>query len=152
MTHQELLRQHNPEVVSDSARHNLDAVSTPLSLGLFGDALPPRQGGGRSRAFPTGAKKANGYISFPKAGKLLLLPANPSTTKNTIKQQECVKNKHRHASAFRIPVPRARGARAAGRRNVVLHREPSGWDQGREHFITGLWTLLRSRGKEEECE
>lgn len=103
---------------------SLDAVSTPLSPGLFGDALPLQQGGGRNRAFPTAAKKANGYISFPKAGKLFLLPADPSTTKNTIKQQECVKNKHRHASAFRIPVPRARGAQAADRRNVVLHREP----------------------------
>jgi len=139
-------------VVSDSARHNLDAASTLLSLGLFGDALPLWQGEGRSRAFPNRAKKANGYVSFPKAGKLLLLPADPLTTKNTIKQQECVKNKHRHTSAFRIPVPRARGARAAGRRNVMLQQEPSGWDHGQEHFITGPWTPLRSRGKEEEHE
>lgn len=112
MTHRELLRQHNPGVVPDPARsHSLDAVSTPVSLGLFGDAQPLWQGGGRNRDFPTAAKKANRYIFFPKAGKLFLLPADPSTTKNTIKQQECVKNKHRHASAFWIPVPQARGAR-----------------------------------------
>lgn len=125
MTHLELLRQHIPEVVPDPARsHNLDAVIIPVSLGLFGDALPLWQGEGRNRAFPTAAKKANGYIFFPKAGKLFLLPADPSTTKNTIKQQECVKNKHRHASAFWIPVLQARGAQAADRRNVVLHPEP----------------------------